>query len=104
MQALGLVAKRQRGYHRTREDLSPAELGPAFRERVFLVSKLLDAVESGHGTPDAAFEAVEDAIPRWERERDTDWERRWREAVAELLGWAALFGLVTVADGTVEVQ
>lgn len=104
MQALGLVATSQRGYHRTREDRSLSELGTAFRERVFLVAELLDAVEDGNETPEAAFEAVRDAIPRWERERDTDWEQRWREAVSELLGWAALFGLVTVSDGTVRPQ
>lgn len=104
MRALGLVTKSERGYHRTREDVSLARLGANFRERVFLVTELLDAVEAGHRTPDAAFEAVRDTIPRWERERDTDWEQRWRAAVADLLGWAALFGLVTVTDGTVRAQ
>lgn len=99
LQALGLVAETERGYHRTRVDPDIDDLAAAYRKHVFLVAELLDAVESGHRTTDAAFEAVRDDIPRWERQRDTDWERRWRESVEELLGWAVLFGLLSVTDG-----
>jgi len=99
MQALGLVAETERGYHRTREEWTVGTLATAHRDRVFLVSELLEAVESSHRTPSAAFEAVRGRVPRWERERDNDWEHRWGDAVEELLSWAVLFGLLTVADG-----
>ena len=72
------------------------DLGTALREQVFLADELLEAVENGHRTPGGAFKAVRESVPRW--------ERRWRDTAEELLAWAALFGLVTVTDGTVRAQ
>ena len=61
-----------------------------------LADELLEAVKNGHRTPGGAFKAVRESVPRW--------ERRWRDTAEELLAWAALFGLVTVTDGTVRAQ
>ena len=64
----------ERGYHRTREPLDSEALATAYRERVFLVDQLLTAVEAGADSPKAAFETVREEVPRWERERDPEWE------------------------------
>jgi len=102
LQALGLVAESQRGYHRTRTDLDSERLRTAYRERVFLVSELVDAIETEPRTTTAAFEATRESVPRWERERHSDWERVWRERVEYLLGWAVVFDLLTVDSGVFE--
>ncbi|MDS0283455.1 hypothetical protein [Haloarcula onubensis] len=98
LQALGLVAESERGYHRTREDVDREALATAYRGQVFPVAELLDAVAAGADSTEAAFRAVREEIPRWERERDPEWERRWRERVDNLLGWAVVFDLVAVED------
>ena len=95
LQALGLVAESERGYHRTRETLDSEALATAYRERVFLVDELLTAVGAGADSPGAAFEAVREEVPRWERERERGWEQNWRDQVEQLLGWAVVFGSLT---------
>jgi len=102
--ALGLVAETERGYHRTRTELEQPSLASAYRERVFLVEELLDAVENGADSPEAAFDAVRAQIPRWERERHPDWASHWQERVEQLLAWAVLFGALTVRDGRLRSQ
>ncbi|WP_324663953.1 hypothetical protein [Haloarcula sediminis] len=99
LRALGLVTETDRGYHRTRNGLDRDALATAYHDRVFLVDELFRAVETGADSPAAAFEAVREAIPRWERERDPAWERNWRERVEQLLDWAVVFGCLTVEDG-----
>jgi len=98
LRALGLVAESDRGYHRTRSDIDRDALATAYRERVFLVSELLDAVAAGADSHGTAFEAVREVVPRWERERDPEWEQRWRTRVENLLGWAVVFDLLVVED------
>ncbi|WP_135304311.1 hypothetical protein [Haloarcula amylovorans] len=100
LQALGLVAKSDRGYHRTRTELDRVALAAAFRENVFAAAELLDVLEDGDGplTSTDAFERVRDTVPRWERERHADWERVWRTRVEHLLGWANVFGLASRTD------
>lgn len=98
LQALGLVAESDRGYHRTREDMDRDALATTYREQVFLVAELLDAVAAGADTPVSVFEAVREAIPRWERERDPEWEENWRRRVKNLLGWATRFDLLAVEN------
>ena len=95
LQALGLVAESERGYHRTRETLDSEALATAYRERVFLVDELLTAVGAGADSPGAAFEEVREEVPRWERERDPEWEQNWQDRVEQLLGWAVVFGSLT---------
>ena len=99
LRALGLVAETDRGYHRTREPTDCEPLAAAYRERVFLVAELLEAVDAGADTPERAFEAVRGEIPRWERERDPGWEENWRTRVENLLGWAVVFELVARESG-----
>ncbi|AUG47930.1 hypothetical protein BVU17_10520 [Haloarcula taiwanensis] len=98
LQALGLVAESERGYYRTRTDPDRAALATAFEEAVFGVDVLLAALDSEGVDADAAFEALRAEIPRWERERHTDWEAVWRERTTSLLDWAVLFGLAERAD------
>jgi hypothetical protein len=94
MRALGVVAEAERGYHRTRDPVDPDRLAAAFRERVYGVDALLDALDAvGPCSADAAFERFADAVPSWERRRHADPERVWRERVRRLLDWAVLLGL-----------
>ncbi|MBV0924854.1 hypothetical protein KTS45_11660 [Halomicroarcula limicola] len=96
LRALGLVAESERGYHRTRTEPDRSALATAFREHVFAAAELLDALDNdGPLTEAEAFERVRDAVPRWERERQTGWEDVWRTRVGHLLGWAEVFGLAT---------
>ncbi len=104
LRALGLVAETDRGYHRTRNDLDRGALATAYRDRVFLVAELFEAVEAGADSPAAAFEAVRGAIPRWERERDPEWEESWRDRVEQLLHWAVVFDCLTAEDGRFAVS
>ena len=100
LQALGLVAESERGYYRTRTDPDQTDLGTAFAESVFGVNVLLAVLDSEPVDGDAAFDALRAEIPRWERERHTDWETVWRERTMNLLEWAVVFGLVEKAgDG-----
>ena len=94
--ALGLAAETDGNYHSTREFPDEETLAERFRERVFLADDVLAAVEEGDDpvTPAAAFAAVRDAVPRWERSRHTDWEAVWTERVERILAWAEAFGLV----------
>lgn len=97
LQALGLAAETERGYHRVREPPGDDELAAAFVENVFLVRELVDRVRRADqptSTPEA-FGIVRDEIPRWERERYADWEREWRDRVRKLLEWSRTFGLVS---------
>jgi len=102
LRALGLVAETDRGYHRTRDAIDHEALATAYHENVFLVAELLDAVDAGADDPTSAFEAVRGDIPRWERERDPEWEQRWRRRVDNLLDWAAVVGSLTRADGRLD--
>jgi len=96
LQALELVAETDRGYKRRRVDLDDADLGDAFERRVFGASEVLDALRAGGSlTADEAFEAIRDAVPRWERDRHADWESEWRERTERLLDWSVAFGLAS---------
>jgi len=100
LHALGLVAENDRGYYRTRAKSDRADLATTFEESVFGVDVLLAALDPEPMDADAAFDALRDEIPRWERERHSDWEAVWRARVTDLLEWAATFGLAEkTADG-----
>lgn len=100
-QALGLVSETDRGYHRHREQPDRDALATAFEERVLGVREALDALDVAEGPLDtpAVFEAVREVVPRWERSRETDWEREWRARVDRLLAWATVLGLAEHTDG-----
>ncbi|WP_423999763.1 hypothetical protein ACOZ4I_11845 [Haloarcula salina] len=99
LRALGLVAESERGYYRTGSDFEPEAAAEAFRRSVFGVDVLVDALASGPLDADDAFEVLRDEIPRWERERHTDWVTVWRERVEHLLEWAVTFGLAEKTAG-----
>ena len=99
LQALGLVAETDRGFHRVRDAPDDEELAEAFRERVFGAREVLGALSDEPRTVEESFDTLRDAIPRWERDRYEDWEAEWHERTERLLGWAETFGLATESDG-----
>jgi hypothetical protein len=98
LRALGLVEETGSGYRRTREDPDDA-LAANFRQRVHLADDVVAALGDEPRNADDVFAAVREAVPRWERDRHDDWEAVWRDRVARLLGWAAVFGLAAERDG-----
>ena len=93
-QALGLVVETDRGYHRVRDPPEREALAAAFAEGVFGAREAFEAVDSAEGALDTTevFEAVSGVVPRWERDRDPDWEAEWRGRVQRLLEWSVVFG------------
>ncbi|WP_254271814.1 hypothetical protein [Haloarcula marina] len=98
VEALGLVASGERGYYRRQGDFDREALAAQFRANVFAVAELLDALDVEPKTVDEAFDAVRSVVPRWERERRTDWEADWRRRTEHLLEWSAVFGLTRQTD------
>jgi len=99
LQALGLVAETELGYHRVREAPDDEALADAFRERVFCAREVVGVLSDESRSAEAVFEAIREDVPRWERERYEDWEAEWGDRIERLLDWAAVFELVTEADG-----
>lgn len=93
-QALGLAAEGERGFHRTREEPTDGELADRFRENVFGAREALDALDDGPKTAAECFDVIRDVVPRWERDRHTDWEAQWRDVTRRLLEWGVAFGLL----------
>lgn len=104
-QALGLVAETDGGYHRLRGDPDAEELADRLVENVFPTRELLATLEAeGPLDPEAAFEALRDRIPRWERSRTADWEAEWRARIRHLLEWCVVFGLAERVDGAYRAE
>lgn len=99
MQALGLVAETDRGFHRVRDAPDDEALAEAFRERVFGAREVLTALDTAPATADEVFAEIRDEVPTWERDRHTDWVGEWRERTERLLGWAVELGLAEGDDG-----
>lgn len=99
LRGVGLAAEGTSGYHRTR--VEPDDLGEALLEGVYGAREVHEILEKSEEplTAEAVYERFE-AVPRWERHRNPDWETVWRERVDRLLGWLALAGLAErVEDG-----
>ncbi|WP_247009582.1 hypothetical protein [Halorientalis litorea] len=97
LDALGLATRTDRGYRRERREVDPDALAAPFRDNVFGVAAVLDALADADGPLSAAetFERVREVVPTWERNRHADWEGTWTVRVARLLDWAVVFGLAT---------
>jgi len=93
-QALGFAAEGDRGFHRTREDPSEDELAQRFLEHVFGAREVVESVDEGPKSTEEAFDEIRDLVPRWERDRHTNWEAEWLDRTERLLEWAVEFGLV----------
>lgn len=95
LEALGVVAEGERGYHRTRTDPDRDVLAGRFLDSVFGAREVFKATDRD-GPIDAggAFAALEESVPRWERHRNPDWEREWYETTERLLKWSVAFGLL----------
>jgi hypothetical protein len=99
LRALELAEETPSGYRRT--DTAPTVEGcrEAFLNRVFAADAVRDALANeGPLTADAAFEAVRERVPTWERHRDTEWTDAWRERVANLLDWLVLLDAAKRSD------
>ena len=85
------------GYRRRRADPDPTDLRASFLDRVFgareLRTALASADDDGPLDVDAAFDALRERVPRWERHRSATWETDWRDRTERLLEWSALLGL-----------
>jgi hypothetical protein len=106
VQALGLAAETDRGYHRVRGTPDRASLADAYLDGVFPAREVHEALAAA-GTPLPAgevFERVRGAVPRWERSRHSDWEAEWRDRVELALEWAVVFGLADRETGRYAVQ
>jgi hypothetical protein len=100
-QALGLVTETEQGYYRDREQPGHDALAAAFQEGILGAREAIDALEAADeplNVPEV-FAAVREVVPRWERSREADWEREWRDRVDRLLEWAVVLGLVERVEG-----
>jgi len=97
LRALGLAAETDRGFRRTEVEPTPDRLRRRLLDRVFLARPVRDAVAAADApmAAAAAFDAVRDRVPPWERHKNPrTWESVWRDRVADLLGWLALVDVV----------
>ena len=100
LQALGLVAESDRGFHRTRDDPGRGGIGERFLSGVFGAREVREIVaREGPVSPEEAFESLRESIPHWERHRRTDWAEDWRERTGRLLEWGVVFGVFEAVDG-----
>ncbi|RXK51651.1 hypothetical protein [Halorientalis pallida] len=98
--ALRLATETDRGYERQRREYTDETVADAFAERVFGVAELRDALDAA-GEPlsaEAAFDAIRDVVPTWERNRHGDWVAVWTERTRRLLDWGVVFGRVERSD------
>ncbi len=96
LRALGLAERTPDGYRRV--DPSPDALRAALRERVLAGAATLDALGPEPATAARIAAATADHQPDWERAREPDPERAWRERTRRLLGWVVLLGLAQRHD------
>jgi len=91
LRALELAEETPSGYRRTNAEPTVEGCRAALLDRVFAADAVRDALAAeGPLTADAAFEAVRERVPRWERHRDAEWTDVWRERVERLLDWLVL--------------
>jgi len=102
LRALGLVAEHEQGYARTRDDVDAGELAGAFLDGVYLAPAVRDAVADADGpvSADAAFDAVADGVPQYERNKyPGSWREVWGKTVARELDWLVLLDELRETDG-----
>lgn len=95
LRALGLVAKHDTGYARTREEVSTDDLADRFQDGVYLAPAVRDAVEAADEPlpASAVFDAVADDVPQYERHKYPEtWRDVWGDTVARQLDWFVLLG------------
>lgn len=124
LRGIGLAEETTEGFRRTRTEPTPDRVRRGLIDGVVGAREIADALladgdrnddPTGGDTIDdtrgtvaesaepidatAAFTAVREAIPRWERTRTDDWTTVWRERTNRLLGWFCVLELaVTTAE------
>ena len=99
LRGLGFVREGAGGFVRTGVDVDREALARGLREGVFPARELLDVLGSEPTSTEAAFDALEGSVPRWERAKDPSWRETWRDRVGYLLEWFVLAGLARHEDG-----
>ena len=100
LRALELAEETPSGYRRTDTEPTVEGCREAFLTRTFAAGAVHDALSTeGPLTADAAFEAVRERVPRWERHRDREWTETWRERVGNLLDWLVLLDAAERVEG-----
>lgn len=99
LRGLDFVREGAGGFVRTGVDVDREALARGLSEGVFPARELLDVLGSEPITTEAAFDAIEISIPRWERAKDPGWRETWRARVGYLLEWFVLAGLAEHEDG-----
>lgn len=94
LRGIGLVFEGERGFVRT--DLEPDRetLARELIAGVFGARELRSALGGDPRSAEAAIDALLEAVPRWERDRNPTWQETWRTRGEHLLGWLVLVGLV----------
>lgn len=93
LRGLGLAVQTDEGFRRTRQEPTVEFVRRALLEGLLGARELADALLDEPVAVETAFEAVSDAVPRWERSRRDDWDTEWRERTVRLLGWFTALGL-----------
>lgn len=99
LRGLGLVREGELGFVRTDIDPERATIADGLSAGVFGARELVENLGEDPRQTDEAVDAVLDAVPRWERDRDPGWRETWRTRAGHLLGWLVLAGLVDRVDG-----
>ena len=101
LRALELVEETEGRYRRLPHEADPDGLRRAFRERVYLADEVLSTLEAAGGPVgvEAAYERLDDRMPRWEQYRHTDAAEVRRERLRRVLEWAVVLGLAKRAEG-----
>ncbi len=92
LRGVGYVEETSDGFRRVRTEPTVGRTRRGVVTGVVGAGRLADALHEPQ-TTDNAFEAVSDAVPRWERTRTDDWEAVWRQRTERLLGWFDVLGL-----------
>lgn len=98
LRGLGLVRESELGFVRRDVDPDQAAVADGLVSGVIGAQELLAAVGDDPRPEEAITEAVLDAVPRWERDRDPAWRETWQTRARYLLGWLVLVGLVESVD------
>ena len=101
LRALGLAEEGPSGFTRTRRDPDPDYLRERFRENVFGVPTVLEALDDANRplSVDEVFERFRETVPTWEHHKNPNsWEDIWRERLDHVLGWCALLRIVEKTD------
>jgi hypothetical protein len=107
LRALELAVETDSGFRRTDREPTPANLRESFVANVFSAEEVLETLRSATEplSDEAAYEAIADTVPNWERHKVRTWEADWRQRISDLLAWLVVLDLAAATpDGYVAVE